>query len=85
MTRFDIIELFKAELTEKQLPLRLFAVDEMEDHFLITVCGGNNGHPDWPQYLRSVALLMEGHDWWLVDITNDRLDDLHSVTIGVEK
>ena len=85
MTRDEIMQLFEAELVEKQLPLKLFKVEEKEDHFLVTVCGGNNGHHNWPQYLRNAALLMEGHDWWLVNIINDCPDDVHDITIGVKK
>lgn len=85
MTRDEIMHLFEAELVEKQLPLKLFKVEEKENHFLVTVCGGNNGHHNWPQYLRDTALLMEGHDWWLVNIINDCSDDIHNITIGVKK
>lgn len=62
MTIDEITQLFKTELVEKQLPLKLFKVEEKNDHFLVTVCGGNNGHHNWPQYLSNAALLMEGHD-----------------------
>ena len=34
---------------------------------------------------RDTALLMEGHNWWLVNIINDYLDDVHDITIGVKK
>ena len=85
MTRDEIMHLFEAELVEKQLPLKLFKVEEKKDHFLVTVCGGNNGHHNWPQYLRNAALLMEGHDWWLVNIINDCPDDVHNITIEVNK
>lgn len=85
MTIDEITQLFKTELVEKQLPLKLFTVEEKEDYFLVTVWGGNNGHHDWPQYLRNAALLMEGHDWWLVNIINDYPDDVHNITIGVTK
>ena len=85
MTIDEITQLFKTELVEKQLPLKLFTVEEKEDYFLVTVWGGNNGHHDWPQYLRNAELLMEGHDWWLVNIINDCLDDVHNITIGVIK
>lgn len=85
MTRDEIMHLFEVELVEKQLPLKLFKVEEKENHFLVTVYGGNNGHHNWPQYLRNAALLMEGHDWWLVNIINDCPDDVHNITIGVNK
>ena len=85
MTRDEIMHLFEAELVEKQLPLKLFKVEEKKDHFLVTVCGGNNGHHNWSQYLRNAVLLMEGHDWWLVNIINDCPDDVHNITIGVNK
>ena len=85
MTIDEITQLFKTELIEKQLPLKLFTVEEKEDYFLVTVWGGNNGHHNWPQYLRNAALLMEGHDWWLVNIINDCPDDIHNITIGVLK
>ena len=85
MTIDEITQLFKTELVEKQLPLKLFTVEEKEDYFLVTVWGGNNGHHDWPQYLRNAALLMEGHDWWLVNIINGCPDDVHNITIGVTK
>ena len=85
MTRDEIMHLFEAELVEKQLPLKLFKGEEKENHFLVTVCGGNNGHHNWSQYLKNAALLMEGHDWWLVNIINDCPDDVHNITIGVKK
>lgn len=85
MTIDKITQLFKTELVEKQLPLKLFTVEEKENYFLVTVWGGNNGHHDWPQYLRNAALLMEGHDWWLVNIINDYPNDVHNITIGVTK
>ena len=62
MTRDEIMQLFEAELVDKQLPLKLFTVEEKEDHFLVTVCGGNNGHHNWPQYLTNLAKLMESID-----------------------
>ena len=83
MTTNEITQLFKTELAEKQLPLRLFTVEEKENYFLVTVFGGNNGHYDWPQYLKNAALLMEGHDWCLVNIINDCPNDIHNITIGV--
>ena len=46
MTVDEITQLFKTELVEKQLPLKLFTVEEKEDYFLVTVWRSNNGHHD---------------------------------------
>ena len=83
MTIDEITQLFKTELVEKQLPLKLFTVEEKEDYFLVTVWGVNNGHHDWPQYLRTAALVMEGLYWWLVDSIDVCPLHVHNVVIGV--
>ena len=59
-------------------------------HYVFLIQGGNNGKPDWIDYLEKlkelfVLLNYEFTDSWLIKIDNDCLDDVHDIYIGIEE
>lgn len=63
-------------------------IEEKEDHDVITIYGGLNGRGDILYYLDQVERIiceLQGHckDVWLVSWTNDCLDDVWYLNLGV--
>lgn len=64
------------------------SVEEKEDHDVITIYGGLNGHGDILYYLDQIERIvceLQGYckDVWLVSWTNDCLDDVWYLKLGV--
>lgn len=62
--------------------------DEKEDHDVITIYGGLNGRGDILYYLDQVKRIVCGlqkryKDVWLVSWTNDCLDDVWHLKLGI--
>ena len=81
----EIAKLFVEKIAHMNLPLNLIEVNELDGIYQVILAGGNNGFYDWPKYLTNIAQLMRSIDCWLIKLENDVLDDIHYVTIGVEK
>lgn len=63
---------------------------EGEDHYIICICGGNNGSPDWLGYFASLAALVwafkqEGWKAWLIELRNNCLNDVHTAYFGIRE
>ena len=71
------------------LELSRITVDNIEDrsdYELVTILGGFNGSSMWNVYLEQIKEIMNlFKDCWLIDLTNDCLDDLWKLRIGIRK
>lgn len=54
-------------------------------HYIAFIFGGNNGSPNWFNYLRSLEWIVSSDkldDAWLINLKNDCSDDVHYALIG---
>lgn len=60
-----------------------------EFYYVAHLYGGNNGHSDWPAYLKDISLVVEGlskdYHVWLIELKNDCPDDVFDVYIGLSE
>lgn len=66
-------------------------LDKSEAHLylIINVHGGLNGPGKWSNYLKEITVFFEnlenrfGYSPWLIDMTNDCLDDVFDMVVGI--
>ena len=82
----DILKEINSHLVELSYNIEL----ESEDgYYVVTIYGGMNGCGDWRDYLTAIQQIFDlvskrlGHIW-LVDLTNDCLDDVWDLQFGVQ-
>jgi len=62
--------------------------DSKDSHYVVRIFGGNNGQPKWKDYFLSLADVIDhfqqdGYKVWCIRLTNDCLDDVHEVFMGL--
>lgn len=79
-------EILNQEIENKKLPLSIIKIEEGEEIYRVTICGGNNGHRNWSQYLCQIGQVMDSvFDCWLISLNNDVLDDIWYLELGFKK
>lgn len=54
-------------------------------YYIITIYGGLNGCGSWNLYIRQIGMIVDSlRDSWVIEINNDRLDDLWTLQLGFE-
>lgn len=67
-----------------QTKIKVTNIESITDYFIVTIYGGNNGYGRLTNYLSDLKLIIDQFDdTWLIDWTNDCLDDAWSFKFAI--
>jgi hypothetical protein len=71
----------------KKIKLNYITTEEEDGHvyYIVRLLGGENGHGRFSNYLEDVKHIIDAFDHaWLINWTNDCLDDLWKLEFGIK-